>query len=253
MSDPVSSVAQAIRAIADAVKTAMDAVAGYKERRRVSKETSWASALDALATIKTLVAEHLETARIMTAPVRTSQDLASTAELLRQYVDTGSMPLAYDEVHGGLEQLIQSGKFNAEATALMRELRISLSKFQSEAFMVQYSSWAMADAVESVTHLVNLLESPDAGSGKTLGQINELRQLLKKPWRGHPSKNAWQLFRELPSGPPPDDDAQDDPVTTDEMISIVRTWFKDWFEHVQRTLYGGRGMYRLVGALEKMG
>ncbi len=196
--------------MADLVKDMIDHVAVYTERRRVTKEMEWASVLDAVATVRKLVKDHLETAKIMTEPVRIKRDLASTAELLRRFVDEGSLPLAYDEVHGGLEQLIQSGSFKAEATSLMRELRIRLSQFQVEAFMVRYNSWSMADAVESITELVALLKRPDAGS-ETSVRINELRRLLKEPWDGHPTKNAWQLFRELPSRPSANDDSQVEP------------------------------------------
>jgi len=224
------------------------------QRRRAAKEIEWASVHDTVATVKRLVADHLETARIMTAPVRINRDLASTAVLLRQFVDAGSLPLAYDEVHGVLEQLIQSGKFSAEANALMRRLRISLSSFQVVAFMYPYNSWAMTDAVESVSKLVTLLESPDASSGKSLVEIGELRRLLvTTPWKVHPDKSAWQLLRELPGQGSAPADIVVEPMAADEMISIVRDWLKDWFEQVQRTLYGTTGIYRLVGKLETMG
>jgi hypothetical protein len=246
MIDLVSSIPEAIKAIADAVKAAIDSVNSYKARQSATKATNWARVLDALATAKKLVAEHLETARIITAPVRIKGDLDSTAKLLRQFVDTGALPLAYDEVQGGLEQLIQSGAFSTEAIALMRDLRKRLAVFQYEAFMIRYSSWAMTDAIEWVAELVKLLDGPDAGSGKARARINELRRLLK-------DENAWWQFRQLPSKLTANEDSRAEPETADEMISVVRTWLKDWFEHVQQTLYGGAGINHLVGALEKMG
>jgi hypothetical protein len=81
---------KAAAAIADALKAAADSINGYKARQRAAKETNWARVLDASATVKKLVAEHLETARIITAPARIKGDLNSTAELLRQFVDTGA-------------------------------------------------------------------------------------------------------------------------------------------------------------------
>jgi hypothetical protein len=245
MIDLVSSIPDAIKAIANAVEAAVDSVDSYKARQRATKETNWARVLDASATVKKLVAEHLETARIITAPARIKGDLDSTAELLRRFVDTGNLPLAYDEVQGGLEQLIRSGSFSSEASALMRDLRIRLSEFQYAAFMIQYSSWAMTDAIECVAELVKLLDGSDAGSGKTAARITELRRLLK-------DKNAWWQFRQLPSNPSANDDSCAEPETADEMISVVRAWLKDWFEHVQQTLYGSAGINHLVGVLQKM-
>lgn len=246
MVDLLSSIPEAIKAMADAVRAAVGAVDAYRERRRASKEENWARVLDTSATVKKLVAEHLETARIITAPARIKQDLDSTAVLLRQFVDTGDLPLAYDEVHGGLEQLIQSGKFSNEANALMRALRMRLAVFQHQAFMIRYSSWKMTDAIESVAELVKLLGAPDSGTGKTLVRINELRRLLE-------DEKAWRQFRQLPSKPPAAyDESGPEPETADEMISIVRTWLKDWYEHVQQTLYGSEGINHLIGAIEKM-
>jgi hypothetical protein len=246
MIDLVSSIPEAIRAVADAVKAAVDSVNTYKARQRATTETNWARVLDASATVKKLVTEHLETVRIITAPARVKRDLDSTAELLRQFVDTGALPLAYDEVQGGLEQLIQSGTFSSEANALMRDLRKRLAVFQYQAFMIRYSSWAMTDAIEWVAELMKLLNGPYADSEKTRARISELRRLLK-------DNNAWWQFRQLPSRPSANNDSGAEPETADEMISIVRAWLKDWFEHVQQTLYGSAGINHLVGALEKMG
>jgi len=242
--DPVSSIPEAVRALADAAKAAIDSVNAFRARQAATKEKNWASVLDASATIKKLVAEHLETARIITGPARINGDLDSTANLMRQFVDVGSLPLAYDEVQGGLEQLIQSGRFSTEAVTVMRDLRKRLEMFQYEAFMIHFSSWRMTDAIEWVAELVKLLSLPDADSSTVSTRIRELRRLLNQ-------QNAWPYFRDLPSKPPTNADGTE-PETTDEMISVVRAWLKDWYEHVQQTLYGETGIYHLVGALENM-
>lgn len=245
MLDLVSSIPEAIKAIAEAVKAAVESVNSYKARQTATKETNWGRVLDASATAKKLVAEHLETARIITAPARIKGDLGSTAELLRQFVDAGALPLAYDELQGGLEQLIRSQALSSEVTVLMRDLRKRLAVFQYEAFMIHYSSWAMTDAIEWVAELVKLQDVSEASSGTTSARVKELRRLLK-------DANAWSQFQQLPSKPLMDNEPRAEPETPDEMISVVRAWLKDWFEHVQQTLYGSSGINHLVGALEKM-
>ncbi len=54
MTDPVGSISDAVRAMADLVKDMIDGVAALRERQRVTKEAKWASVLDAVATVKNL-------------------------------------------------------------------------------------------------------------------------------------------------------------------------------------------------------
>jgi hypothetical protein len=70
MMDVVSSLPVAIQAVADSLKGAIDTVNAYKARQRAIEEKNWASVLDLSATVKKLVAEHLESVRIITAPAR---------------------------------------------------------------------------------------------------------------------------------------------------------------------------------------
>jgi hypothetical protein len=93
--DPAKSGAEAHKAIADAVKTALDAVYGLADRRKAAESEKWAHVREAAKAAKTLVAEHAETARIITAPARIDKDLAATAALLREAVDSSKFPLAY--------------------------------------------------------------------------------------------------------------------------------------------------------------
>ncbi len=243
--DIVSSIPEALKAIAEAFTTAVNALTALQNRRRATKEASWAMLYDSITTAKTIVAQHLDAARIMTAPARISGDLAGTAVLLRQFVDSGTLPLAYDELHGVLEQLIRTESFPQETRTLIRSLRTGLSLFQTEAFMVRYSSWQMADAVEAAVRLLEELPKmphPPA-------QISELKDSLGAVI--DPLLNAWDQFHELP-GKPMVQGPFARPLTQEVVSSVVCAWFKAWFEDVQQTLYAGQGAFRLIGQLSAL-
>jgi hypothetical protein len=196
----------------------------------------------AAAAAKALVEEHVEIVRIVTAPARRESDIVSTTMLLRELVDTSKFPLAYDAMHGELEQLVANKIFQDEAEPTIRSLRIRLAEFQYAAFMVQYSSWAMTDALEWVVEAVQILRGPEFPTEQARSRLQELHVLLN-------DQNAWWQFSCHPGRPDPDKPPVE-PSTAEEMVSAVRGWLKSWFEHVQQTLYGRKGVNRLAAELE---
>lgn len=242
MLEPVQTGAEAIKATAEAVKIALDVVYRFVDRRKAANSAKWAYVQEAALAAKTLVAEHAETIRIITAPARLNSDLASTAMLLRDVVDTGKLPLAYDALHGELEQLIEDKEIFSEAGSTIRSLRRQLAVFQYEAFMVKYSSWGMADAIEWVVEAVRLLGEVEPRLAATEARLGELRARLN-------NQNAWWQFRTLPGRPAPEE-APAEPDTAVVMETYVRDWLKAWFEDVQQTLYGREGINRLAAKLE---
>ena len=242
--DPVKSGAEALKAISEAVKIALDAVYQFIDRRHAARAAQWDHVKQAAGAAKALVEEHVEIVRIVTAPVRKEQDIASTIMLLRELVDTSKFPIAYDAMHGALETLFADKTFHDEAGPTIRSLRVRLAEFQYAAFMVPYSSWAMTDALEWVVELVQILRGPESSAEKAVLRLQELRGLLD-------GQNAWWQFSCHPGRPAPEGPAAE-PNTAEEMVSAVRGWLKSWFEHVQQTLYGREGINRLATELEKI-
>lgn len=243
--DAISSIPEALKAIAEAFTTAVKALNAFQDRRRAAKEATWLVLRDAIATAKTIVGQHLEAARIMTAPARINGDLAGTAILLRQFVDSGTLPLAYDELHGVLEQLIRTESFHQETRTLMRSLRTGLALFQTDAFMVRYSSWQIADAVEAAVRLIQELPKQP----RPISQISDLKDSFGAAI--DPLLDAWDQFHDLP-GKPIAKISFPEPLTPEIINSVVCAWFKAWFEHVQQALYAGQGISRLIGQLSSV-
>jgi hypothetical protein len=136
MLDPVKSVAEALKLIAEAAKTALDAVYAFADRRKAAKDVKWALVREAATTAKTLVAKHVEAIRLITAPARMTGDITATAALLRNYADTIEWRDAYNVIQGELEPLREDKTIRDEAGPTIRALRVELAKFEYVAFMV---------------------------------------------------------------------------------------------------------------------
>lgn len=104
---------------------------------------------------------------------------------------------------------------------------------------------AMSEAVKTVTETVNsLIFSPEDQQGSRL--VTSAEHHCNR-------ENAWWWFRQLQSKPSGADTPVVEPETANQMTAVVRAWLKDWFEHVQQTLYASTGIKHLVGALEAIG
>jgi hypothetical protein len=103
---------------------------------------------------------------------------------------------------------------------------VELAKFEYVAFMVPYSSWRMADAIEWAAESARLLGDAEPHAGAAKARLDELHALLKY-------ENAWSRFRTFPDEPEPDT-VPAEPVTAEEMTLYVRDCMKSWFEHVQK-------------------
>ena len=214
----LKSWAEALKALTEALTNGMDAVHKYIDRREAANATKWTYVKEAGETATSLVIEHTKAVAVTTGPARKEYGLDDTAILFRRLVDDVEFPVAYEKLHGQLEQLIEEPEIGKKAGPTIRELRLRLIAFQSAAFMVEYSSWKVADAVEWVAEAVRILRGTEFLPAGAEARLVVLRAHLNQ--QDANQQNAWWKFKYLPGRPMPEPDVVE-PKTADEMAGYA--------------------------------
>ena len=197
--------------------------------------------LDMLANLATL---HVQAIGEVTAPILEERDIVSTTRNFNSLVNNSAFPQGYAGARGELEAGLGFKQLQGAVRDKTRAVLSELGNIQYTAFMLEYDSWGMADAVEEANKLWTLLKA--CNQPKPLSEIDSLKREVSDKFSG-PLAGFQTPKPERDDQRPPDMPPLDTPS---DVIELVRTFCRAWQRHVQRTLFGGRGLNYAIGQLK---
>ena len=214
------------------LKLAKETVGSLVGRKRVVAEKSWDDILLALDKLSDLSNQHVKAVAEVTGPLLANGNLLETSRRYNQLVNNPDFPQGYDEIRGILVAARKLPIFKDEAIQdHIRNVLDQLSKFQYAVFTKQWDSYRVADAVAEAAGLATCQEdvSPDS--------IARASKPFTSTFTG--------LFQEGTEPP-----IEDPPTTKEGLVALVQRWAQSWQRHVQRTLYGGKGLNSAIAQLK---
>lgn len=218
------------------------AVANYAGRLRATRERRSQQLLAACDMLTELTGLHLKAIDEVVQPIVDRRDLLETLRRYRRLVNNDDLPRGYGEARGVLEAALKLKQFRGGTTEdnPLKVVLVRLAEFQQAAFLLELSSWSVADTLEDVEEL--WLSLPDDPGLLATGRVRELQKKV--------STSLEPMVEWLRRAYPDADLALPSALESREaVIEATRTWCKGWQRHVQTTLYGGRGLNYAVGAL----
>lgn len=209
---------------------AKQTVADLIARRRAKIENSWDDVVATLDTLSELSNHHVKAIAEVTAPLVVEQNLLETSRRYAVLVNNPDFPQGYDEVRGILAAMRSLSTF--EAATIQERIRTvidRLTEFQYGVFTISWDSYRVCDAVAEAAKAI----TDPAPSAELIQQIS---QPFFTTFTG--------LFEETT---PPFNGV---PATKEALVGFLQRWFQSWQRHVQRTLYGGKGLNSAIAELK---
>jgi len=225
--------------LVELLKSVPGIVTALGDRFQAAKDKPWERILISLEMLEKLANLHVKAIGVVTTPILEAGDILSTCETYRALVNNPDFPIGYGTVRGELEAALRFDQFRKGAIRdKLKTVLGELGQFQHAAFMLEYDSYRMADVLESAKELWSLL--PAGGQLQPDSRITELQTQVRNAFIG---VFQWLTAeQQVPLDVP-------QLLTSDDVVSLVRTWCREWQRHVQRTLYGGRGLNYAIGQL----
>lgn len=205
------------------LKLAKQLGASIVSRRNDSAEEIWNQVEAALEKLSELTTLHVEAIQKVTRPLLQNDDLEETARRYSLLANNPGFPQGYGAFRGVIDGAKQTKVFEEEAiqqqlTCLLDELY----NFQYGTFFLEWDSYRVADAFSRASDLVQPSSECSTSDFRELGGIfiECYTSLLKQP----------------------DDPALDAPTSAGGLSQLLQYWCQSWQRHIQRTLYGGRGL-----------
>lgn len=219
----------------------------FRDRLQAAKDKPWEPILISLEMLEKLTSEHIKAIGIVTTPVLETGDIVSTHENFQKLVNNPDFPTGYGTARGTLEaaythssdRSISFRQFEKGTTRdKLKKVLEELGRFQHAAFMLGVDSWGMADSLRRALELWSLLSA--SGQPQPDSKIADLQTQVQNVFTDF---FGWlALQQEQPLDVP-------QLLTPDDVVALVRTWGREWQRHVQRTLYGGRGLNHAIAQL----
>ena len=210
------------------------------DRLQAAKDRPWERILISLEVLEQLVNQHVKAIGLVTAPILETGDLLTTCENFRELVNNPDFPTGYGVVRGELEAALQFDQFRKGVVRdKLKTVLGELGQFQYAAFMREYDSYRVADVLELAERLWGLLPAPGQQPLPS-SQIAALQTQVRSAFK--------DILQGLPTEPQAPADIPD-LLTSEDVVSLIQNWCRKWQRHVQRTLYGGRGLNYAIGQL----
>jgi hypothetical protein len=211
-------------------KETVDSLIGLK---RFADEKSWDEVALALDKLNELSNHHVKAVAEVTGPLISGGNLLETSRRYSQLVNTPDFPLGYDEIRGILTAARNLPSFKgAIIQAHIQSVLDELSKFQYAVFSLSWDSYRVADAVAEAARVATSPEAlPDSIARASDPFIQTFTGLFQE--KAEPNVEAI-------------------PTTKEGLVALVRWWAQSWQRHVQRTLYGGKGLSSAVAQLKML-
>ena len=213
------------------LKMAKETVGSLVGRKRDVAEKSWDEVVLALDKLNELSNHHVKAVAEVTGPLVSEGNLLETSRRYAQLVNNPDFPQGYDEIRGILVAARSLPSF--KGTAIQDHIRSvldELSNFQYAVFTLSWDSYRVADAVAEAARVATSPEAPPDG-------IARASDPFIKTFTG--------LFQEEA-----EPKVKDPPTTKEGLVVLVQRWAQSWQRHVQRTLYGGKGLSSEVAQLK---
>jgi hypothetical protein len=215
-------------------------VTSLGDRLQAARDKPWEQISISLDMLEKLSSLHVKAVGQVTAPILEEGDILSTCRNYQALVNNPDFPAGYGAARGVLETALSFDRFRKGTIRdKLKAVLVELGGFQHAVFMLEYDSYRMADAFERAREL-GLLLAP--GQPRPDSQVADLRQKVDDAFRGSFQWLAAEQGQPVPLDVPP-------LLTSDAVVELVRTWCREWQRHVQRTLYGGRGLHYAIGQL----
>jgi hypothetical protein len=215
------------------LRLAKETVGDLVGRKRVVAEKSWDDIVMALDKLSEISNHHVKAIAEVAGPLVTERNLLETSRRYMQLVNNPDFPQGYDEIRGILLATRTLSTFQAAAIqAHIQNVLDQLTKFQYGVFTISWDSYRVADAVADATRVA----TSDADVSPEI--IEQASQPFVTTFTG--------LFQEtmlLLEGTP---------KTKEALLDLLQRWFQSWQRHVQRTLYGGKGLNSVIAQLKMM-
>ena len=215
-------------------------VTSLGDRLQAARDKPWEQISIALDMLEKLSSLHVKAIGQVAAPILEEGDILSTCRNYQALVNNPDFPAGYGTARGVLEAALSFDRFRKGTIRdKLKAVLAELGEFQHAAFMLEYDSHRMADAFERAREL-GLLLAP--GQPRPDSQVADLQQKVDDAFRGSFQWLAAEQGQQVSLDVPP-------LLTSDAVVELVRTWCREWQRHVQRTLYGGRGLHYAIGQL----
>ncbi len=213
-------------------------VTSLGDRLQAARDKPWEQISIALDLLEKLSSLHVKAVGQVTAPILEEGDILSTCRNYQALVNNPDFPAGYGTARGVLEAALSFDRFRKGTIRdKLKAVLAGLGEFQHAAFMLEYDSYRMADAFERAKELALLLAP---GQPQSDPKVAELQQKVDDAFRGSFQWLAAEQGQQVSLDVPP-------LLTSDAVVELVRTWCREWQRHVQRTLYGGRGLHYAIG------
>ena len=201
-------------------------------RKRVVAEKAWDEVVLALDQLSELSNHHVKAVAEVTGPLLTDGNLLETSRRYTQLVNNPDFPQGYDEVRGILVATRSLPAFRgADIQDHIQIVIEELQKFQYFVFTLNNDSYHMADAVANAVKVVLGLEEPSLDS---IAHASE------------PFITTFTVISQEGTEPY----VREPPTTKEGLVLLVQQWVQSWQRHVQRTLYGGKGLNSAIAQLK---
>ncbi len=211
------------------VKETVGSVVG---RKHVVAEKAWDDVVLALDKLGSLSNLHIKAVAEVTEPLLTDGNVKETAQRYNQLVNNPDFPQGYDEIRGILAAARRLPSFKeAGIQDHIQNVLDELTKFQYGVFTLSWDSYHVADAVAEAARVATREEEP----------THEIVARAAAPF----ITTFTGLFQE---GSEPS--VKESPTTREDLMALVQRWAQSWQRHVQRTLYGSKGLNSAIAQLK---
>jgi hypothetical protein len=213
------------------LKMAKDTVGSLVSRKRVVAEKSWDEVVLALDKLNELCNHHVKAVAEVTGPLVSEGNLLESSRRYAQLANNPDFPQGYDEIRGILAAAQKLPSFKGTATEEhIRSVLDELHNFQYAVFTPSWDSYRVADAFAEAAQVAS---SPEA-SPESIARTSD-------PF----IKTFTGLFQEEA-----EPKVKDPPTTKEGLVVLIQRWVQLWQRHVQRTLYGGKGLSFKIAQLK---
>lgn len=200
--------------------------------------------LSSLDSIERLTAEHIRKIGRVVSPLSRRDDFLETCERYHSFVHDPELPNGYGSALSVISGASSSGKFRG--TPLQGALKAVMQQayeFRRIGFLLEVSSWELADSMDRVRDLYKKLESAEPQAPAVI------EKLAKEV-----AKDLQHAFEDLESASPPQRERAKITAksirSAEQLRGVVKDFFHDWQRLAEKQLYAEGGLHEAVGNLK---